>query len=148
MKEGFNESFNFAMKWEGYKTDDSLDQGGKTVFGIAETYHPQEVKLMWNMPKEEAKDYAKAIYKQKYWDAFDCDNLPDKIDRVIFDIAINPGPAVAKRLITESKGDYEHCLLGRIEYYKNKVKESPFKIKYLMGWLNRTLDLWHNLMGV
>ncbi|MEW6096546.1 MAG: glycosyl hydrolase 108 family protein [bacterium] len=144
MKNNFDKALQFTLIWEGECSNDSLDPGGLTVYGISARYHPQQVKKMYDLyingEKEAAKDLAEAIYKQNYWDACDCDNLPNKVDIAIFDTAVNLGINKAKEFLNLSKS-IDDILFNRIAYYCEKVKENPMKIKFLRGWINRVIAL-------
>jgi hypothetical protein len=138
MRENFGRAVAFALEKEGYKTDDPKDPGKLTIWGISMVYHPIEVAKMVRMSKEEAFKYASEIYLKKYWIHFRCDNLPYPEDWIVFDIAINPGV----KLVGLLRGDWRDYLFQRIGYYCDRVKERPYKLMFLRGWINRTLDLY------
>lgn len=72
---------------------------GPSNFGINQTANP-EVDVTKLTPEQ-----ATQIYKTKYWDAIDGDNVPPAIQEAAFDAAVNMGQDVAKELIEESGGD-------------------------------------------
>jgi len=93
MKSNFNDCLNRLLKDEGGYTNDPRDPGGATNFGITLTDYrlyinkegtANDVRLM------HVED-AKRIYKAKYWDALDCDNLPSGVDYTCFDYGVNSG---------------------------------------------------------
>jgi hypothetical protein len=59
---------------------------------------------------------------------------------ILFDIAINPGFKLVNQLRSGS-GDWLEYLFDRILYYCDRVKEKPYKIIFLRGWINRTIAL-------
>lgn len=138
MRETFQRAVRFALDKEGYKTNDPKDPGKLTIFGISMVYHPVEVAKMSRMTKEEAYQYASLIYLEEYWLPNRCDDLPYPEDIVVFDIAINPGV----KLVGLLRGDWRDYLFQRIAYYCERVRERPYKLTYLRGWINRTLDLY------
>jgi lysozyme family protein len=152
----FDKAFEFLMRYEGYKSNHPSDPGGRTVFGISERYHPETVKRIWDLPKTEAKEEAKIFYKREYWDRYKCDELPSKIDILIFDISVNPGTKLAEKLISIfnifglKKGETDRVLMAtnlkRIKYYNDRVKENPKLKVFLHGWLNRCFDLMEYLV--
>ena len=78
---------------EGGYTNDAADPGGPTNFGITIYDYRKYVK-----PGATAADVramkveeAKAIYRDKYWDAQRCDELPAGVDYAVFDYGVNSG---------------------------------------------------------
>lgn len=53
---------------EGYRSDDPDDPGRLTIWGISHRSFPDDVRAMDQMGREEAKAYAKGIYKANFWD--------------------------------------------------------------------------------
>ena len=93
MNKNFNDCLNRLLKDEGGYTNDPRDPGGATNFGITlKDYrlyiNPQGTA---NDVKNMSIDDAKRIYKAKYWDALDCDNLPNGVDYTCFDYGVNSG---------------------------------------------------------
>lgn len=78
---------------EGGYTNDAADPGGPTNFGITIYDYRKYVK-----PSATAADVramtieeAKAIYRDKYWDAQRCGELPAGVDYAVFDYGVNSG---------------------------------------------------------
>jgi len=134
----FNKAFEFVIRWEGYKSEDSSDPGGRTIFGISSKSHPQEVREMWNLSKDKALDQAKEIYRVEYWEASGCNLLTEPFDMIVFDTAVNMGVSMAKSFITDSY-DWKDYLLLRASWYFAKRKQYP---QFIFGWFNRVFDLW------
>ncbi len=137
MRKTFQRAVRFALDKEGYRTNDPKDPGKLTIWGISTLYHPVEVAKMARMSKEEAYKYASGIYLEKYWIPNRCDDLSCPEDIVVFDISINPGV----KLVGLLRGDWRDYLFQRIGYYCDRVRERPYRLVYLRGWINRTLDL-------
>lgn len=137
MRENFKRAVGFALEKEGYRVNDPRDPGKLTIWGISVVYHPAEVAKMARMSKEAAYQYASEIYRNKYWLPCRCDDLPYPEDWVVFDIAINPGV----KLVGLLRGDWKDYLFQRIGYYSDLVRKRPYKLMYLRGWINRTLEL-------
>jgi lysozyme family protein len=108
METNFDRAFEFAMKWEQYKSDDPNDPGRLTIWGVSSTYHRAEVEKMISMTKDEARTFAKSFYHTDYWLKAGCDKIVSPLDLVVFDTAIIPGPTVAAGLLGVT-----HNLLGR-----------------------------------
>ena len=144
MNNNFNKSLDFILKWEGYKSEDPRDSGGRTIFGIAEKFHPEMVAKLWDMPKEEAEQEARDFYKTEYWDKCDCDNIYSPYDMVVMDTAVNMGISRALGFRKLSMGgagypEWVDYIMLRIEFYTKIAKNNPV---FLKGWINRVMDLY------
>ena len=69
MKENFDKSFTLLCGFEGFSSDVIGDPGGRTIWGIAERYFPEDVKTMAAMTAGDARAYAKAWYKKNVWNS-------------------------------------------------------------------------------
>ncbi|SRR6266404_4326450 len=93
MRSNFDDCLNRLLKDEGGYSNHPADPGGPTNFGITLTdyrkyINPRGTALdVKNMRVEDAKQ----IYKSKYWDALDCDNLSSGVDYSCFDYGVNSG---------------------------------------------------------
>jgi hypothetical protein len=141
MRENFESWTTNLAEWEGFRSNDHDDPGGDTVFGIARAFYPDLT------PWPPTWEQAKLIYLNDYWIKNGCDKLPFPLDVIHADSCVNPGPGAAKKFMYSSS---EHprvdrkCveyLTLRLRYYLLKVKENPAKLKFLAGWMDRTLDM-------
>ena len=121
----FNSAFNWLINHEGEEYGiDSNGYGAK--FGINQQAHPDvDVKNL-------SKDEAKQIYKNKYWDEINGDQLnkdDPKMALAGFDMAATAGPETAKRLLKESGGDINKFYALRQKYLnlisKEKITKGP-----------------------
>jgi lysozyme family protein len=135
----FEKGFAFAMRWEGYKSDDPDDPGGRTIWGISARYFPEVVKELWDLPKEESLARAKEFYLKEFWLKNHCDTLEEQLAIAVFDSAINPGPGACAQFLKLGK-DWQGLLFFRINHYASGAKD-----KYLRGLVNRSVALWHYL---
>lgn len=133
MKDSWDRAIGFTLSWEGGYTDNPDDPGGETNFGISKRYHPDvDIK---NLTKEQAT----AIYKEEYWEAMGCDDLPYPMDMVVFDSAVNPGQGATHGFLAKS-GDWRDIVFYRIQYFSDRSKKNG---TFLRGWVNRCLALWN-----
>ncbi len=132
MRENFDKSIAFVLRWEGGYSNDSRDAGGETNFGISKRYHA-DVDI-----KNLTKDGAKEIYLNEYWLPNGCDELEYPMDIVIFNAAVNPGTKFVKSA-KDIDGNWKDFLLKQIEYYAGRPSAST----YLKGWTNRTIALYN-----
>ena len=143
MKENFEKAINFVLNWEGGYSDDPQDTGGVTIYGIAKKYHPQEVEQMeqlWKQGRQdECKEIAKKIYKSEYWDKIGGDEFPYPRDIIMFDTAVNMGIGTAFSLNKKAPDNWKDYLIERIKLYRDYSKKNQ---RFLLGWLNRCLDLY------
>ena len=93
MNSNWNKSFDLLIKSEGGYSDDPKDPGGRTNLGVTQSVWESWVgrasneKEMRNLSIEDVTP----LYKRKYWDACSCDLLPDGLDYLVFDFAVNAG---------------------------------------------------------
>ena len=85
----FDQSFDHLLGFEGGFSYNPSDPGGATMWGVTQrvAYANGYAGDMRNYPR----DAAKAVYKAKYWDAVQADNLPDAVRYSVFDAAVNSG---------------------------------------------------------
>ena len=139
MTDNFDKIMEFVFNHEGWKSDDPDDAGGRTVWGIAEKYYPDDVALMWDMTKEDAQEYAKTIYRRDYWNRINGDALPEKTDAVVMDTCVNMGHIFAEKI----KGyDFFTGIIERIKRY-TEIAHVGNNIKFLRGWIRRVIDLYY-----
>ena len=145
MNNNYDKAFEFIMKWEGYKSNDPDDSGGRTIWGISEGSHPEVVVRLWDLPKAESRREAKIFYKTEYWDKCDCDLFHGSNTAIfIFDIAVNMGIDKAIDFANSLYKNLFDLFIMRIKEYV-RISKKGNNIKYLRGWLNRVIDLWEYL---
>ena len=129
----FDKAFAFAMTWEGGAklTNIPGDRGGLTKYGIAQTAHP-DLDIA-NLTEEQAKD----IYRRDYWMVSGAFQLPEPLDLLHFDAAVNHGPGRAAAFLKASGGKPVAYCDAREAFYRGLVAKSPDQAKFLKGWLNR-----------
>ena len=129
----FDKIIKFTLQWEGGDkvTKDLTDPGGTTKYGIAQRYHP-EINVEFMSLAE-----AMSIYYKSYWKPV-AKEVDDNLDMAAFDTAVNVGVArVINWLASPEVKAFNDLIEKRKSFYYEKVKESPVKVKYLKGWLNR-----------
>jgi lysozyme family protein len=106
MKENFNEALNAILKHEGGFVNHPKDPGGMTNLGVTkkvwEAYVGRTVdeKAMRALTPE----IVSPMYRKNYWDAVKADDLPDGLDYLMFDFAINAGPGRAIKTMQKAIG--------------------------------------------
>jgi lysozyme family protein len=161
----FNIAFEKTLLAEGgYKlTDIANDRGGQTYAGIARKANPNW--LGWNAidaggtpPSELVRQF----YKLTYWDSLRCDSIINQsVAESIYDFGVNAGVKTSAKLAQIVVGVTPDGVIGqkslmainsmkaeqfrpafslaKIARYRDIVQRDKSQIKFLMGWLNRTL---------
>jgi len=101
--ERFKRCLTELLKHEGGYVDHPRDPGGATNLGVTlatlrewrgKTVTKADVKAL-------TVEEAGAIYRAKYWVVAGCDRLPAGVDLIVFDMAVNSGPARAVRTLQQ-----------------------------------------------
>jgi len=162
----FEDALKFVLKWEGGFTNHPKDPGGATNKGITQRVYDSYKKSKKHpaMSVKHILDYeVKEIYGTRYWDLVRAKWLKAPLGLVMFDTAVNFGPAGAIRRLqkalkvnitgtwTQEISDVIHeCDAGKIaleicklrKIWRNyRVKQNPSQKVFLKGWLNRDNDL-------
>lgn len=129
-----------TLNFEGGYTNDSLDPGGETNFGITRRSYPDiDIK---NLTREQAS----AIYKRDYWDQGGCNQLPWPMSAIHFDTCVLFGISRAAGFKELSVNAHDY-LLRRIQAHLERVRQNRTQEKFLRGWLNRCMKLYTTLLG-
>ena len=96
----FDAAFNILIdpEHEGDMSDDPLDPGGLTRYGISHKSYPGED--IANLTVERAKE----LYARDFWGPSGCDVVPDKLKYQLFDTGVNTGPKEAVRILQRALG--------------------------------------------
>lgn len=163
----FNYAVNVILGHEGGFTNDPIDPGGPTNFGISlrtlkEINPNADIDTIKNLNLEQAIDY----YRKQWWEKYHFGFIFDlKLATKIFDLGVNIGAEKAVKLFQmaiNSIGNDHIELDGKIgkitisasnclpsnqllakyqqlakEFYLSLMEKNPKLIKYKNGWLNR-----------
>jgi hypothetical protein len=137
----FQLAMDFIAKWEWSKrsdggyTNDPVDPGGETKFGVAKKFHPEvDVK---NLTLQQALE----IYKKDYWDKYRCDDFEMPFAICVLDGYVQHKPVVQAKLIEDSDRDVATYIQLRRAFYQRLIDKNPALAKYKNGWNNRMTDL-------
>jgi len=138
-------------------TNDPTDAGGLTRYGISQKSYPElDISII-------TEQHARNIYKKDYWDMVKGDEIElQEIAVAIFDFAVNAGPGRAIKLAQKAIGTQSDGIIGpltlaawnhahagqfldsyaleKIKFYRDIVTRKPAQKKYLLGWINRSLE--------
>ena len=155
----FDEIIEQVIKHEGGLVDDMADAGGLTNYGISQRAYPNE--NIRGLTVERAKE----LYKRDYWDRFKCNQLPDRIRHIYFDMCVNMGGGRATKILQEacnSKNSNKIDIDGgigkntikassnledfrlrayRVMFYAELVMKKPDQMKFWVGWFKRSCEV-------
>lgn len=145
------------IKREGPPTNDSIDKGGRTIYGISEAFNP----AAW-ADGVVTLDEARVIYENKYvkWPGWD--KVPTQLQPQLIDWGVTSGPQLVIGILQQLVGvkvDYvigpitlaaiqkvdsrqlnNQLVAARVRMIGRIVSKDLSQSKYLNGWLNRALE--------
>lgn len=161
MDANFEKCLDAVLQYEGGYVNDPDDPGGVTNLGVTiKTWsgwvgHQATVAEM----KALTPEVVSPLYKLNYWDKVGCELWASGVDLMIFDVAVNMGPARAVRGLQRISGVKVDGTLGpatiaaakaieptamiekaaalREQYYRSLKTFSKFG----KGWLNRVANV-------
>ena len=136
----FDRALAFVLRWEGGYSDHPEDPGGATNMGITQGTYDAWRKRRGLPPRpvrEITREEVAAIYRERYWAPLGCDKLPADLALMVFDCAVNQGPAKARELLERSGGDWRVLAALRLEHYTSLVK---LWSTFGRGWSRRLAD--------
>jgi lysozyme family protein len=142
----------------GKVTNDPVDKGGRTQYGISEKSNP----AAWADGKVTA-DEARAIYLKKYVEGPGFDKVVDRqLQTQLIDFGVNSGPSIAIKKLQQVVGTEQDGVLGpetlaavnschaddvntslvilRVKMIGQIVVKNPAQLRFLNGWLDRALQ--------
>jgi len=132
----FGRAFEFVKKWEGGYSDDPNDPGGETKFGISKRSYPSlDIKNL-------TIDQARSIYYRDYWQASGCNHLRWPLSLVVFDSSVNHGVSWVFRILQRVGVSWETMIFERVKLYAHLANTNKKNRGFLLGWLNRIVDLY------
>ena len=120
MKHNWEKSLEVILHHEGGYVNHPKDPGGETNMGVTKRVYEDfgGTKDMKELTREDVEP----IYKKNYWDRVKGDDLPEGLDLMIFDFAVNAGTGRAAKFIqrlvnTTVDGGIGPNTLGKIKEY-------------------------------
>lgn len=158
----FDQAIILILQYEGGYINDPDDPGGETKYGITKSSYPNlDIKNL-------TKPAAVAIYRKDFWNANNIESFPDPIRLMMFDMAVNMGMQnggkVLQRALNRLGGEFQGTgtigqftldavkkanpillrqwiTVERMAYYNQLVIKKPVKLKFLLGWTKRAIDM-------
>ena len=108
----FERAFDLLITHEGGFSNHPDDPGGATMYGVTEVVARAEGYI--GPMRELSLDFAKQVYRKRFWDACRCDQMPDVIRYPLFDAAVNSGPSQAIKWLQVAVGVKADGVIGPI----------------------------------
>lgn len=114
MKGNFDPCLKELLIHEGGFSNHKDDPGGVTNLGVTKRVyeewvgHPVSVDIMRRLNT----DSVKALYKTRYWNALQCDELPIGLDLCMFDFGVNAGVGRSARYLQRLVGATADGVIG------------------------------------
>jgi lysozyme family protein len=165
MKDSWKRSFDLMLDSEGGFQQDPNDSGnhlsdgrlGCTNLGVTQAVWEEYVghKVSTQDMRNLTPALVEPMYRRKYWEACNCNDLPAGVDYLVFDFAVNAGVGRSIKTLQGAVGAAMDGAIGpltlaAVNAYNNPTtvinlfsiaKEEWYKSlknpKYEQGWLNR-----------
>lgn len=161
----FQTCLGIVLGHEGGYSDHPKDRGGATNYGVIQKVYSEYLASL-GLPDKKVQDIkpseVEAIYSQ-YWRDSKASYMPEPLDLLMFDTAVNSGPSRAIKLLQRTLGVTEdgscgketlgavheevvatsidhlcRSFLDEREYFVNEiVNRRPDQVVFLDGWVNR-----------
>ncbi len=162
MPDFLDAALRFTLKWEGGYVNDPDDPGGATNMGVTQSVYDAWRKAR-RLPVQSVRNISRAeaveIYRERYWIASRAAFLRWPLCLAVFDTAVNFGVGRSNEFVSKAlgieaslkwnpkaselihKADPKALALKiaslRMDYRRERVRQSPKMQKFLKGWLNR-----------
>lgn len=164
----FTQAFEAMIRNEGGFVNHKVvgDRGGQTFAGIARNFHPDWAGwAILDRNDEDNPELTQLVfdfYKTSFWNRIKGDDIKEqRIAGSIFDFGVNAGIPVAAKLaqlvvdatpdgiiggktiakLNQAEAEFfvTKYALAKVARYTEIVRRDRSQVKFLLGWLNRTL---------
>lgn len=165
MDSNFFDALSRVLGVEGGISNDPDDHGGLTNKGVTQLRYDEyrKQKGLVTQPVTQITSVEIAdIYRTFYWNVAKCNVLPDGVDTIHFDMAVNAGPGQAAKLLQRAVGVTDDGIIGpetiakvngmdprkvignyvekRTDFYVDLVVRDVTQLKFLKGWIRRAIS--------
>lgn len=194
MADNFTIAHKFTAKWEGGESDHPDDGGGLTKYGVSlkflgglsGTQSNRDVleRMGIRLPitrqviYDLTRDQAASLFRWQFWDKLRLGLIPLRPAVVLYDAAVNSGPAQSVKLAQRGYNrcvaygqplvvdgimgpatraamqlaDTDKCLSAMLDarekFFQTIVDNNPSQQVFLRGWINRVDDLRRYVRGL
>jgi hypothetical protein len=131
---GFDAAVDIVLQNEGGYVANDGNSGAPANFGINQRANPDiDVANL-------TADKAKQLYKERYWDKYNLEQVPNDVQAIVFDGVVNHRSDFAKELVDAAKNgaSLDDIKNMRNEEYMRLASLDPAKYEqFLGGWQNR-----------
>lgn len=151
----FDKAFEHLIINEGGFSDDPLDKGGKTIYGIASKFHPETFNLVYSLhkdgKKELALDVAKKFYKKEFWDDRYESIQDSSLAFKLFDLGVNMSPKksvkflqqTCNRILQKKQLNEDGVFGDETLYYVNRIGKETLYKEYVLTAESYYKKLWN-----
>lgn len=162
----FERGLALVLANEGGYSHHPADRGGATMAGITQATYDVFCAAAGE-PRRDVRDITPqevaTIYRRYYWDRARCDQLPEPLDVVHFDAAVNHGVVAAAKLLQRTVEVDDDGIIGpqtlaavqaseprlaaqryltiRLRLYADIVARDHTQVVFLRGWIKRIDDV-------
>lgn len=152
MKSNYGLALSLVLKHEGGFVNHPKDPGGATNKGITiGTFRKFYGDTMTIEGLKNITDVqVGVVYKAGYWDKAHCDSLPNGVDIVVFDMAVNAGPSRSIKLLQKSLNVGADGVIGpeTLKALSEVSTEGPDAIKELILEFTRQRNNFYRSLRV
>lgn len=141
----FQRCLDIVLGYEGGFSAEPGDPSGATQFGVtidALRDSRQDTSLGVEDSKKLGRDEACEIHRTRYWNVLRCDDLPNGVDLVVFDFAVDASAGRAARALQQVVGAEADGSIGDATLAATKVKLARDVVKDMS---NRRLEYYRAL---
>ena len=149
----FEKILELLFGLEGGYSNRKSDLGGPTNLGVTQAtfnaWRKMNNQPLGSVKTDLTKEEARNIYYNMFWKESGADKYTDPRDAMaLFDMAVNSGPAEAKRIFKESNENFYTMLDNRRKYFDDIVRQhigtTKDQSENIEGWYNRLTKLENN----
>ena len=146
----FERAVDFVLAHEGGYSDDPADTGGATKYGISRKSYPDlDIQGL-------TKEAAMVILRRDYWDKCRCGEMPNGLDLLVFEAAVNQGAFAAAKMLQTVLQVPQDGIVGAItlhaannalhiknDYLAQRMYQYalvPQVLRFGRGWYRRLAD--------
>lgn len=138
---GFSPVITHVLRTEGGYAAQDGSSGAPVIYGLNAKHNPEEFAEARRITAEQGADagrrYATEVYRRKYWNKINGDNLPPALQLTAMDAAVNQGVGNANKWIRESGGDVAKFNELRRAHYDRLKASGKYTDAEYRSWMSR-----------